>query len=142
MGRGQASEASSVHTENFIQLFQPNVTCPVAGEITIRQPQVVPGGPHGLTWTHADAVNRALLEFLAQEIPRARPLEQGSSCVPAPAFAPYRQNYIAGRPGRQTEIPVYYHCKGSWNSAFIAFTKPLVLFLGGILSALASPLLS
>src|SRR6266576_2949998 len=41
MGRGQASEASSVHTENFIQLFQPNVTCPVAGEITIRQPQDV-----------------------------------------------------------------------------------------------------
>lgn len=27
---------------------------------------VVKGGPHGLTWTHADEVNRALLEFLAQ----------------------------------------------------------------------------
>jgi non-heme chloroperoxidase len=25
---------------------------------------VIPGGPHGLTWTHADEVNRALLEFL------------------------------------------------------------------------------
>lgn len=27
---------------------------------------VVKSGPHGLTWTHADEVNRALLEFLAQ----------------------------------------------------------------------------
>ena len=26
---------------------------------------VVPGGPHGLTWTHAAEVNRAMLEFLA-----------------------------------------------------------------------------
>ena len=26
---------------------------------------VVPGGPHGLTWTHASEVNRAMLEFLA-----------------------------------------------------------------------------
>ena len=25
---------------------------------------IVPGGPHGLTWTHADEVNRVLLEFL------------------------------------------------------------------------------
>jgi pimeloyl-ACP methyl ester carboxylesterase len=24
----------------------------------------IPGGPHGLNWTHADALNRALLEFL------------------------------------------------------------------------------
>lgn len=27
---------------------------------------VVEGGPHGLNWTHADKVNRALLDFLAQ----------------------------------------------------------------------------
>jgi len=26
----------------------------------------VAGGPHGLNWTHAEAVNRALLEFLGQ----------------------------------------------------------------------------
>ena len=26
----------------------------------------VPGGPHGLNWTHADEVNRALLEFLGK----------------------------------------------------------------------------
>jgi pimeloyl-ACP methyl ester carboxylesterase len=26
---------------------------------------VVKGGPHGLTWTHADEVNRALLDLLA-----------------------------------------------------------------------------
>jgi pimeloyl-ACP methyl ester carboxylesterase len=25
---------------------------------------VVNGGPHGVNWTHADDVNRALLEFL------------------------------------------------------------------------------
>lgn len=30
---------------------------------------VVKGGPHGLTWTHADAVNRPLLEFLAEHRP-------------------------------------------------------------------------
>jgi pimeloyl-ACP methyl ester carboxylesterase len=30
---------------------------------------VVKGGPHGLTWTHADAVNRPLLEFLAEDRP-------------------------------------------------------------------------
>lgn len=27
---------------------------------------VIQGGPHGLTWTHADEVNRALLEFLRE----------------------------------------------------------------------------
>jgi pimeloyl-ACP methyl ester carboxylesterase len=26
----------------------------------------VEGGPHGLNWTHADTVNRALLNFLGQ----------------------------------------------------------------------------
>ena len=30
---------------------------------------VVKGGPHGLTWTHAEAVNRPLLEFLAEDRP-------------------------------------------------------------------------
>lgn len=29
--------------------------------------EVVHGGPHGLTWTHAEEVNRALLSFLARE---------------------------------------------------------------------------
>ena len=28
---------------------------------------VVEGGPHGLTWTHAEKVNRELLNFLGQE---------------------------------------------------------------------------
>jgi non-heme chloroperoxidase len=27
---------------------------------------VVEGGPHGLTWTHAEQVNRDLLDFLGQ----------------------------------------------------------------------------
>jgi len=27
---------------------------------------VVEGGPHGLTWTHAEKVNRELLNFLGQ----------------------------------------------------------------------------
>jgi non-heme chloroperoxidase len=38
---------------------------------------VVPGGPHGLTWTHADAVNRALLAFLAQEKPARKAARAG-----------------------------------------------------------------
>jgi pimeloyl-ACP methyl ester carboxylesterase len=29
---------------------------------------VVEGGPHGLTWTHADTVNHALLEFVGQKL--------------------------------------------------------------------------
>ena len=28
---------------------------------------VVKGGPHGLNWTHAEEVNRALLKFLGSE---------------------------------------------------------------------------
>ena len=28
---------------------------------------VVPGGPHGLNWTHAEEVNRELLAFLSTE---------------------------------------------------------------------------
>jgi pimeloyl-ACP methyl ester carboxylesterase len=28
---------------------------------------VVEGGPHGLTWTHAEQVNRELLDFLGQK---------------------------------------------------------------------------
>jgi pimeloyl-ACP methyl ester carboxylesterase len=33
---------------------------------------VVEGGPHGLTWTHADQANRELLNFLGQEIARRK----------------------------------------------------------------------
>jgi non-heme chloroperoxidase len=33
---------------------------------------VVKGGPHGLNWTHAEELNRALVEFLASSTPRAR----------------------------------------------------------------------
>ncbi len=33
---------------------------------------VVEGGPHGTTWTHADVVNPALLDFLAQKAPATR----------------------------------------------------------------------
>jgi len=32
---------------------------------------VVEGGPHGLTWTHAEKVNRELLAFLGQGKNRA-----------------------------------------------------------------------
>jgi non-heme chloroperoxidase len=38
---------------------------------------VIKGGPHGLTWTHADAVNRALLEFLGQEKPARKAARAG-----------------------------------------------------------------
>ncbi|MGW6983441.1 alpha/beta fold hydrolase [Streptomyces sp. NPDC054932] len=38
---------------------------PLARNITGAQLTVVPGGPHGLTWTHAAEVNAALLAFLA-----------------------------------------------------------------------------
>jgi pimeloyl-ACP methyl ester carboxylesterase len=31
-----------------------------------RQMVVVDGGPHAIAWTHADQVNRALLDFLAE----------------------------------------------------------------------------
>jgi non-heme chloroperoxidase len=36
---------------------------------------VLPGGPHGIPWTHADDINRALLDFLGEDraIPGARP---------------------------------------------------------------------
>ncbi|MGZ9935334.1 alpha/beta fold hydrolase [Streptomyces sp. NC-S4] len=37
---------------------------PLAKSITGAQLTVVPGGPHGLTWTHAAEVNTALLAFL------------------------------------------------------------------------------
>lgn len=32
---------------------------------------MVPGGPHGITWTHAEQVNRELVAFLAQRTPVA-----------------------------------------------------------------------
>ncbi|KLK87239.1 bromoperoxidase [Methanoculleus sediminis] len=34
---------------------------------------VVEGGPHGITWTHAERVNRELLEFLGQQVQAAQP---------------------------------------------------------------------
>ncbi|MFC9243898.1 alpha/beta fold hydrolase [Streptomyces sp. NPDC057136] len=37
---------------------------PLAQRITGAQLTIVPGGPHGLIWTHADEVNTALLAFL------------------------------------------------------------------------------
>ncbi|GHB59358.1 arylesterase [Streptomyces cirratus] len=38
---------------------------PLAQHISGARLTIVPGGPHGLTWTHADEVNAALLDFLA-----------------------------------------------------------------------------
>ncbi|MFD5436493.1 alpha/beta fold hydrolase [Kitasatospora sp. NPDC127067] len=37
---------------------------PLAQRITGAELTIVPGGPHGLIWTHADEVNTALLAFL------------------------------------------------------------------------------
>jgi len=34
---------------------------------------VIEGGPHGITWTHADRVNRELLNFLGQRVQAAQP---------------------------------------------------------------------
>ncbi|MDK2916315.1 MAG: non-heme chloroperoxidase [Euryarchaeota archaeon] len=34
---------------------------------------VIEGGPHGITWTHAERVNRELLNFLGQEVLEAQP---------------------------------------------------------------------
>ncbi|KAF5047904.1 Non-heme chloroperoxidase [anaerobic digester metagenome] len=34
---------------------------------------VVEGGPHGFIWTHADSVNRELLDFLGQQVQAAQP---------------------------------------------------------------------
>jgi pimeloyl-ACP methyl ester carboxylesterase len=41
---------------------------PITGELTNQAVKgsrlvVIPGGPHGLIWTHGDAVNKALVEF-------------------------------------------------------------------------------
>jgi pimeloyl-ACP methyl ester carboxylesterase len=33
---------------------------------------VIEGGPHGLTWTHADEVNTALLEFIGQKVSKGQ----------------------------------------------------------------------
>jgi pimeloyl-ACP methyl ester carboxylesterase len=41
---------------------------------------VVEGAPHGLLWTHADEVNRGLLEFLASEV-RATTTKQGQAVM-------------------------------------------------------------
>jgi len=35
---------------------------------------VVEGGPHGLTWTHAETVNRELLNFLGEKNQSAQKL--------------------------------------------------------------------
>ncbi|MFB7776191.1 alpha/beta fold hydrolase [Streptomyces bauhiniae] len=37
---------------------------PLSKQIAGAELKVVPGGPHGLIWTHADEVNAALLDFL------------------------------------------------------------------------------
>jgi pimeloyl-ACP methyl ester carboxylesterase len=43
---------------------------------------VVEGGPHGLNWTHAGELNKALLDFLAQQV-----THQKTASVRAPAKA-------------------------------------------------------
>lgn len=35
---------------------------------------VIEGGPHGITWTHAEIVNRELLDFLAQQVQPLQPV--------------------------------------------------------------------
>lgn len=39
---------------------------------------VVEGGPHGLTWTHAETVNRELVDFLGKEVSRSSEKEIGA----------------------------------------------------------------
>ena len=43
----------------------PNTGKRLPGLITDMELVVIDGGPHAITWTHADQVNRALLDFLA-----------------------------------------------------------------------------
>ena len=42
----------------------PNTGKRLPGLINDVQLVVIEGGPHAITWTHADQVNRALLGFL------------------------------------------------------------------------------
>ncbi len=39
---------------------------------------VVEGGPHGITWTHAEKVNRELLDFLGQRKPSAKTISKAA----------------------------------------------------------------
>jgi non-heme chloroperoxidase len=43
----------------------PNTGKRLPGLISDMQLVVIEGGPHAITWTHADQVNRALLGFLS-----------------------------------------------------------------------------
>jgi len=46
-------------------LPHPNTGRRLPGLIKDTGLVVIDGGPHATTWTHADQVNRALLDFLA-----------------------------------------------------------------------------
>ena len=53
------------------------------GLIKDMQLVVIAGGPHAISWTHADQVNRALLDFVqAVEITGASPLKATASSAP------------------------------------------------------------
>ena len=43
----------------------PNTGKRLPGMVADLQMVVIDGGPHAIAWTHADQVNRALLDFLA-----------------------------------------------------------------------------
>lgn len=45
---------------------------------------VIPGGPHCITWTHADEVNRALVTFLGEKTGKKLASQPSLSQVPAP----------------------------------------------------------
>ena len=53
------------------------------GLIKDMQLVVIAGGPHAISWTHADQVNRALLDFVqAVEIRGTSPLKATASSAP------------------------------------------------------------
>ena len=43
----------------------PAMICPIAKMIKSATFVELPGGPHGVLWTHADRINSELVKFLA-----------------------------------------------------------------------------
>jgi non-heme chloroperoxidase len=59
---------------------------------------VLAGAPHGIPWTHADEVNRALLDFLGKEQPAAGARTGAGADIPAGIEAMHTQNGQDMRP--------------------------------------------
>jgi pimeloyl-ACP methyl ester carboxylesterase len=107
-GRAQLPTERAVTEVDILILPRQATGKRLATLIAGAQLEVITGGSHGIMWTHAEEVNRIILDFLGRSLDMVRQSSPGVMCggqitvSPAHATGPFRIGGQRNEPRRNT----------------------------------------